>query len=360
MNKDVTKLGLKRRLALEVTRRYHKNNKILHPLQQLFWECTLKCNVRCRHCGSDCKSVSETPDMPLEDFLNVIDKSITPHVDPHHTFIIISGGEPLMRPDLERCGTELMRRGYPWGMVTNGLALTKEKLAALMRAGLHSVTVSLDGLEEDHNWMRGHQHSFQRATEAIRNIAADGRLAWDVVTCVNKRTIKQLDQIKQLLISLGVKHWRLFSIVPMGRAANEPELMLSNEEYKQMLDFIVATREEGIIEAAYSCEGFLGNYEGRVRNHLYRCEAGVSIASILIDGNISACTSVRGKYYQGNIYKDDFWDVWENRFQPYRDRSWMKTGQCGDCKMWRYCEGNGMHLRREDGSLMFCHLDRLK
>lgn len=360
MKNDVTKLGLKRRLALEINRRLYKNERILHPLEQLFWECTLKCNVHCRHCGSDCKSISQTPDMPLEDFLNVIDKSITPHVDPHHTFIIISGGEPLMRPDLERCGTELMRRGYPWGMVTNGLFLTKEKLAALMRAGLHSVTVSLDGFEDDHNWLRGHKQSFQRAVDGIKNIIEDGRLVWDIVTCVNKRTLPYLPEFKKFLIDLGVKHWRLFSIVPMGRAANEPELLLSNDEFKQMMDFIVATREEGLIEASYSCEGFLGSYEGKVRNHLYRCQAGISIASILIDGNISACTSVRGKYYQGNIYKDDFWDVWENRFEPYRDRSWMKKGECADCKMWRYCEGNGMHLRREDGSLMYCHLNRLK
>ncbi|MDO4190138.1 MAG: TIGR04133 family radical SAM/SPASM protein [Bacteroidales bacterium] len=360
MKNNITKLGLKKRVALELNRRYHLNNKQLHPLQQLFWECTLKCNVHCRHCGSDCKSVSETPDMPLDDFLHVIDNSITPHVDPHKTFIIISGGEPLMRPDIERCGTELIRRGYPWGMVTNGLFLTKEKLDALMQAGLHSITVSIDGFEDDHNWLRGHKQSFERASEAIRNIAATPHLTWDVVTCVNKRTLPKLPAFKDYLISLGVTHWRLFSIVPMGRAANEPDLLLSNDEYKQMMDFIVATRQEGQIEASFGCEGFLGSYEGEVRSHLYRCEAGVSIASILIDGSISACTSVRGKYYQGNIYRDDFWDVWENRFQPYRDRSWMKNGQCANCKMWRYCEGNGMHLRREDGSLMFCHLDRLK
>ena len=107
---------------------------------------------------------------------------------------------------------------------------------------------------------------------------------------------------------------------------------------------------------SYSCEGFLGDYEGDVRDHLFHCAAGVSVASILIDGSISACTSIRGKYYQGNIYKDDFWDVWENRFQPYRNRSWMRKQEpCDQCKVWRYCEGSGMHMRREDGSLMLCH-----
>ena len=102
------------------------------------------------------------------------------------------------------------------------------------------------------------------------------------------------------------------------------------------------------------------DYELDVRDHLFHCAAGISVASILIDGSISACTSVRGKYYQGNIYKDDFWDVWENGFKPYRDRQWMKKLEpCNSCKLFRYCEGGGMHLRREDGSLMLCHHNKL-
>jgi radical SAM protein with 4Fe4S-binding SPASM domain len=106
--------------------------------------------------------------------------------------------------------------------------------------------------------------------------------------------------------------------------------------------------------------GFLGDYEGKVRDYLYQCAAGVTVASILIDGHISACTSIRGKYYQGNIYKDSFWRVWEEEFKPYRDRNWMRQMEpCKDCKAFDFCEGNGMHLRREDGSLMLCHLQRL-
>ena len=67
------------------------------------------------------------------------------------------------------------------------------------------------------------------------------------------------------------------------------------------------------------------------------------------------------KYYQGNIYKDDFWDVWENCFESYRNREWMRKQEpCNNCKLFRYCEGGGMHLRREDGSLMLCHHNKLQ
>lgn len=367
-------MRLRQKLALWLESLRRQNLKALHPLRQLFWESTLRCNVHCLHCGSDCVASVETPDMPAEDFLKVIDTEVTPHVNPHEVLVIISGGEPLMRKDLAEVGRALMQRGYPWGMVTNGLALTEKRFHDLLDAGLRSITVSCDGLEQDHVWLRQHPLAFEGATRAIKLIIdynasfsspiGGGRvgaspLAFDVVTCVNQRTIDHLPAIRDMLWNLGVRDWRLFGIDPMGRAAENPELLLTDEQFRYLMDFIEAERQAGR-HVSYSCEGYLGEYEGRVRDHLYQCAAGISVASILIDGSISACTSIRGKYYQGNIYRDSFWDVWENGFRSYRDRSWMKQSEpCKDCKAWTYCEGNGMHLRREDGSLMLCHLHRL-
>ena len=67
----------------------------------------------------------------------------------------------------------------------------------------------------------------------------------------------------------------------------------------------------------------------------------------------------RSDYHQGNIYQDDFWEVWQTKFQPYRDRSRMKKDECARCKYFRYCQGNGMHLRDNEGNLLVCHLNRL-
>ena len=352
-------MNIKKRIILELDRQVRENKKKLHPLRQLFWECTLRCNLKCKHCGSDCKVVAETPDMPAADFLRTID-SITPHVDPHKLMIIFSGGEPLMRNDIEAVGAELYKREYPWGMVSNGMLLTEERLKRLLASGLKSVAVSLDGMQDDHNWMRGNDQSFQNAMRAIRLLARTKNLAWDVVTCVNGRNISYLPAMKDMLYEAGVRNWRLFSIFPLGRAKQYPEFQLSNPDFRAMMDFIKATRKEGKMHASYGCEGFLGDYEGEVRDHLYICNAGISVASILIDGSISACTSIRSKFYQGNIYHDDFWDVWENRFHNYRNREWARQGECADCNMFRYCEGNGMHLHDEDGKLLVCHLKRLR
>ena len=354
----MAEVSLRRRIALDIAASIRKSETADHPLLQLFWESTLRCNLKCRHCGSDCKQIANTPDMPKEDFFKVLD-GIASHTEPHKVFVIVSGGEPTMRPDLEECGKGIYSRGFPWGMVTNAYGLTPERYSRLLKSGLHSMTISLDGLQENHDWLRGRENSFERASKAIKMVVDSNAIAFDVVTCVNRRNFKELPLIKEHLIGLGLKNWRLFSIFPTGRAAQDPDLQLPSEMFRGLLDFIKETRKEGRIKASFGCEGFLGHYEGEVRDHFYTCQAGVTVGSVLIDGSISACTSIRSDYHQGNIYKDDFWDVWQNRFQPYRDRSWMKKDECGDCKWWKWCEGNGMHLRDSDGKLMLCHMKRI-
>ena len=196
--------------------------------------------------------------------------------------------------------------------------------------------------------------SYKNVLRAVEAMKQHPSLTWDVITCVNQRTIKYLPQFRDFLISLGIRRWRLFTVFPSGRAANDPELRLSNSQFVEMMEFIKTTRLQGKIRADYGCDGFLGRYEGEVRNHYYSCSAGINIASVLADGSISGCLSIRSDYHQGNIYKDSFWEVWQNKFQVYRDRRWMKTDQCADCKMWRYCQGNGMHLRDGEGKLQLC------
>lgn len=323
-----------------------------HVLHQLFWECTLRCNLHCLHCGSDCRAIAETEDMPLEDFLAVLD-DVRTVMDPGKITVQTVGGEPLVRKDLVECGRAIRERGFHWAMVSNGLLLDEEMCARLLDAGLESIAISMDGFAEDHNWIRDSKFSFAGAERAVKCLVGK-KLTWDVITCVNKRNIGYLEDFKRYLIDLGVRKWRIFTIVPMGRAVNYPELQLSDEQFRELMDFIVKVRKENAIRLSYSCEGFLGEYEWQVRNAPFFCHAGVGVASILADGSISGCLSIRSQYHQGNIYKDRFTDVWENKFQQYREREWMHTGPCTDCNMWDFCLGNGMHLREDDGKMMLC------
>ena len=351
-------LTIRQKIALELNRQLVRQMQEEHPLRQLFWESTLRCNLKCRHCGSDCKTSSLHPDMPFNDFRKVLER-IKEKYDSHNIMVIVSGGEPLMREDILKCGREIFNLEFPWGMVSNGRLMSPRMIDGLLEAGIHSLTISLDGFEEHHNWMRGLPDSFSHASRAVEMLAKVPVIKFDVVTCVNNINYNTLEQFKEYLISLGLKSWRLFTVFPVGRAAADPQLQLSREKFRGLMEFIRKTRKEGRIHASYGCEGFLGEYEGDVRDHLFSCQAGLSIASVRIDGSISACGSIRADYNQGNIYKDDFIEVWENRFQQYRNRSWMKTGKCAACKWFRYCQGNGMHLRDGNGDLLLCHMERI-
>jgi radical SAM enzyme (rSAM/lipoprotein system) len=275
--------------------------------------------------------------------------------------IVLTGGEALLRKDLEETGRNLYKRGFPWGIVTNGMLLNEQKLKALMQSGLRAVTVSLDGLADSHNWLRGNARSFNLAVSAIKLLPQTPGLKYDVVTCVNRKNIHELESVKDLLIKEGISAWRIFTIFPIGRAAENPDLQLNAAEFKGLFDFIKETRRDNKIHVNYGCEGFLGNYEGEVRDNFFTCRAGISIASVLADGSISACPSLRDNFIQGNIYKDNFARVWQERYRVFRDKSWTKTGICAECSFYKYCEGNGMHLRNEKtGELLFCHLKRIE
>lgn len=354
-----TRIPLKKRIALNIFNKYYKTQCQLHDLRYLFWECTLRCNLNCLHCGSDCKKDPELKDMPAKDFLDVT-KKLSSKLNPNKCMIVITGGEPLLRKDLEEVGLELYKQGYPWGFVSNGLALTAERLNKLMRSGLRSLTISLDGLEDSHNWLRGRKDSYEKAKNAIALIAKEKNLVYDVVSCVNQRNFHELKELRSELIRLGVKKWRVFTIFPIGRAAENQELDVSNQQFRELMDFIVETRKEGKIHLSYGCEGFLGNYENQVRDGFFFCHAGINIGSVLVDGAINACPNNNKGFNQGNIYSDDFWDVWDQRFQVFRDRSWAKSGDCKDCKEFKWCHGNGMHLRSPNNDkVMRCHYKML-
>lgn len=354
------RLGLRKHIGLKLFNTLYDTAVERHTLRTLFWECTLRCNLKCRHCGSDCRTDALERDMPLADFLRVLDEEVTPNIDPSQLLIIFSGGEVLVRSDIEEAGREVTRRGYMWGMVTNGMALSRERLRSLVAAGLRSISVSFDGFEPIHNHIRGNAHSFERARAAISYIREIEGLTYDVITCVTPALVERLEEWKEYLISEGITRWRIFSIFPAGRARHDDTLHLSAEQFRHLMEFIQHTRKEGRIDLNYACEGFLGGYEGEVRDHFYMCNAGVSVASIRVNGDISGCTSVRANYTQGNIYRDSFWQVWQDRFDLFRNRRWAHKGECAECRVWEFCRGGGMHLRDDDGELMYCHYKMLK
>lgn len=359
--RDPNRLNWRRRLALEAFRWHRGFETRQHVLRYMFWECTLRCNLSCAHCGSDCLHSATSPDMPLSDFLHVLDEKILPFQKAGEVLLVLTGGEPTLRADLAQCGREFSQRGFRWGMVTNGLAMTPKLWEELIAAGLSSLTVSLDGLEEAHNALRGNVHSFSKSLATLRLAAATPHLVFDAMTIVTPASIGDLEPLRELLVATGVRRWRLDQVFPKGRAVQNRELFLDEVQFARLLWFIRHTREEGRIRADYSCEGFLGDWEGQVRHAPFFCRAGINVGSVLADGSISACPSLRNDFVQGNIYRDDFHEIWHEKFAVMRDRSWARTGECAQCQHWKFCHGNGLHLRDEStGELAYCHLRQLQ
>jgi radical SAM protein with 4Fe4S-binding SPASM domain len=281
--------------------------------------------------------------MPADDFLKVTE-SISRNQNAGEITVVLTGGEPLLRNDLADIGRRLRSQGFRWSLVTNGYLLEPKRLNELLNAGLGAITVSLDGPAAEHNWLRNNPNSYRRAVETIRLVARARRLNSDVVTCVNQRNIGLLPEIQEILSKTGIRKWRLFTITPIGRAAGIDDLSLSGDQLNQLFRFIENNRNSGDLpEASFSCESYLGNFEGKARDGYFFCRAGIHIGSVLADGGISACPNIDRKLVQGNIYKDDFNRVWEEEFLPFRDREWTKIHECSNCNQYRYCGGNGMH-----------------
>lgn len=334
-------------------RYFRKTETKHHELNYLFWECTTRCNLHCLHCGSDCSKDSQYPDMPLEDFLRAVD---TLKNKSENFQVVITGGEALLRNDLEICGKEIRKRGMRWSLVTNGHLYTASRHKSLLSAGLGALTISLDGLEKSHNWLRNNPTSFAKVIEAIRLAASTPRINFDVVTCVNQQNIYELHTLRELLIGLNVKNWRLFTIIPIGRATHNPELLLSDNQFIVLMDFISESRKSNEIDVKFSCEGFVGEYESKVRDSYFFCRAGINIGSVLIDGSISACPNIDRSFSQGNIYRDNLQEVWDHGFAAFRDRNWMKKGTCANCNYFIDCQGNGFHNWHGDkNQVLVCH-----
>jgi radical SAM protein with 4Fe4S-binding SPASM domain len=316
-----------------------------HELLYLFFELTKRCNLSCLHCGSDCLSESRGPELGLAEWTSIA-RSVAGDFRPK-PFIVLTGGEPLVLDWVEELGAELARLGLGWGLVTNGLELTESRLAALSTSGIGSVTVSLDGLEASHDALRGREGAWFSALGAVRVLGGSRLPIKDVVTCVHSGNLGELDALAELLIDAGIGSWRLFRIFRKGRALARPELSLDREGYLRMVDWIVA-RRPGLslrgLELSLSCDGYLPvALEAGARAAPSFCRSGINIASVLCDGSVTGCPNNDRGFIQGRIGGKRLFELWEEGFAPFRDRSWLRNTACATCGASKRCRGGSFH-----------------
>jgi radical SAM protein with 4Fe4S-binding SPASM domain len=343
---------------------YYKKLEIKdHNLLYLFLEITRKCNLSCLHCGSDCKSDVKSPELTGESWLKIIDY-IADNYSKELCFVI-TGGEPLVHKDLLKITQHIKKKNRRWGMVTNGLIFNELIFSELIKNGLYSITFSLDGTKDSHNKLRNNSHSYDRVLNALDIIGNSSLRFKDVVTCVYPDNLHQLDEIAEILIEKNITSWRLFRIFPSGRAYNNPITQLTFKQTQELLNWIRINKKlyaKKGLTINLSCEGWLPyELDKKVRDEAFFCRSGINMASVLADGTITGCSNNRETFFQGNILKDDFSFVWENRFKDLRDRKWISETICNDCEHIKKCMGSSIHLwEMGEKAPKFCYVKNIK
>lgn len=342
MLKKIYKLG-----ELSLMKSYKEQDRENHKLHDLFWECTLTCNAKCKHCGSSAEKRKYDGELSTQEIKDAF-KQIANDMDVSKIFINVTGGEPMVRKDLcevmEYATNEL---GFHWGMTTNGILLNDENIEKLKKANMDTVSISIDGLEKTHDEFRGVPDSYKIIIKNIKKLKEANFLKHlQVTTVFHKGNINQLEELYNVMLGLGLDSWRRASMDPIGRANENKDLLLDGKEIKQVLDFIKLKNKDKKLKLSYGCPGYLGlDYEKEVRDAYFYCRTGISVASILYNGDLFVCPNVPRikRFVQGNIRTDNFKDVWNNRYQKFRKKDRTVNEECSKCEVWQYCLGGAFH-----------------
>ncbi|MBQ7499574.1 MAG: radical SAM protein, partial [Clostridia bacterium] len=209
----------------------HRNALRLSPhLRWLFFELTDKCNLGCRHCGSRCTADGRT--LSVEDIERTLGS-----LGSEKPMICLTGGEPLLQPDFFEIAARVSSMGFSWGMTTNGTLIDGEAAEKLREAGMSTVSVSLDGMEDSHDNLRRRKGAWKLALRGLRSLIGAG-FEPQVTTVVHRDNINDLDPLYDLLCGIGIKSWRPINVEPIGRACEEGELLLKPEQFAALIGYI--------------------------------------------------------------------------------------------------------------------------
>lgn len=314
-------------------------------LKYLFLEITDQCNLSCRHCGSNCTANNHTY-LPLEKIKEVLLQVVKAY-DAREIMICITGGEPFLHPDVYDIVRFARRNGFSVGITSNGTLIDEETANKIVSSGINTIAVSVDGLADSHDRFRNQKGSFDKAIRGINNLKANGADP-QVITVVHPGNINILQSMFELFQREKISSWRLVNVDPIGRARADSGLLLSRSEIKMLLNFIRDKRfnPDNEMEVTYGCSHFVSyEYEREIRDYYFQCIAGIQVASIMANGDIGACLDIerRPEVIQGNVFRDNFIDVWENGFSVFRSDRSEKSRVCMQCKDRIVCRGDSAH-----------------
>jgi radical SAM protein with 4Fe4S-binding SPASM domain len=331
------------------------------------WEFTLMCDHQCLHCGP--RAGHARPDeLTTDEALRLVGELADLGVGE----VDLIGGEAYLRDDFILVIRAIRERGMTAGIVTGGWGLTPERCAAAKQAGLMTVSVSIDGLEEHHDHVRNKRGSWRRAWQAIANARAAG-LRVGANTQINALTVPDLRPLLDRLWQAGVVGWQLQFTIAHGNAADHPELVVQPymlpELFEQLEVLADLCRERGIRFLPGNNIGYFGPSEQKLRSlqthgeHYGGCTAGVAVLGIESNGQIKSCPGLGGSTNLGGSWREHgLAALWERspEITYIRERTvddlWGYCRECYYAEVCRAgCTATAEPLLGRPGNNPFCH-----
>ncbi|HLK38389.1 MAG TPA: radical SAM protein [Polyangiaceae bacterium] len=299
------------------------------------WEITLACDLACRHCGS--RAGRARPDeLTTAEALDLVEQMARLGVKE----VSLIGGEAYLRPDWLDLVRAIRGHGMAVGMTTGGRGLTAELIDRAHEAGLRNVSVSVDGDEETHDRLRGVTGSYRAAIDALRALnARDMRPSCN--TQINRLSLPLLEGVLETVASIGIRGWQIQLTVPMGRAADEPDILIQPYDLLELFPRLGAMKrrcdELGVVLWPGNNVGYFGPFESTLRGGHLRgqggtCGAGRVTLGIEANGAIKGCPSLpTERWTGGNVRDASLETIWE-RSEPLR---YTRARTSDD--LWGYC-----------------------
>ncbi len=330
------------------------------------WEVTLACDLACRHCGS--RAGRARPDeLTTAECLDLVAQM----ADLGVMELTLIGGEAYLRDDFSEIVRKAAGLGIVTSMTTGGRGVTPEIASADKEAGLAGVSVSVDGLEATHDALRGVRGSFDAAMQALANLRAAG-VPVSANTQIGRASLREIPEVFERLVAAGIRSWQVQLTVAMGRAADEPDLLLEPYQVLEVMPMLARIKARaslaGVIVWPGNNIGYFGPYETRLRGTLPRghfgsCGAGRSTLGIEANGDIKGCPSLpTADYVGGNVREHSLRDIWERAAHLRFTRDRTVDDLWGYCRSCYYadtcragCSWTSHVLFGKPGNNPFCH-----
>lgn len=332
------------------------------------WEITLACNLKCRHCGSRAGHVRED-ELSTGECLELVDQMAALGTRE----VTLIGGEAYLRRDWLDIVRRIREHDILCLIQTGARNLTDQRLEEARAAGLAGIGVSIDGLADLHDRVRGVKGSFDQALSALERAKALG-LSISVNTQIGAETLPHLAPLMDRIIAAGATHWQIQLTVAMGNAVDNPELLLQPYQLLAVMPELARLYREGarrgLTMVVGNNIGYFGPYESLWRGfgneaiHWSGCAAGQNVIGIEADGTIKGCPSLATVgYAAGNIRQLTLADIWHDgdamSFGRTRSVAADLWGYCGGCYYADVCRAGctwtSHSLLGRRGNNPYCH-----